>query len=134
MGQYLQDIQSSHSKSSNLKYTKLMLQPYLEPSDAKLSIHEKQFIFAARSRMLDVLDNFKAGKKSVQCRACDMHPEDQPHLILCDKLCSNEMTTSLPVYEDLFSDDPHKVAKLGRLLMTKHDKLKKIINNKPDAP
>merc|ERR1712079_998657 len=94
--QYLQDIQSSHSKSSNLKYTKLMLQPYLEPSDAKLSIHEKQFIFAARSRMLDVLDNFKAGKKSVQCRACDIHPEDQPHLILCDKLSDNEVANSLP--------------------------------------
>ena len=54
--------------------------------------------------------------------------------IECDKLSSHEMTTSLPVYEDIFSDDPLKVAKIGRLLMTKHDKLKKIINNKPDAP
>ena len=61
--QYLQIIQSSHSKAKNLKYSKIMLQPYLQPSDAKLSINEKQFIFTARSRMMDVLDNYKTGEK-----------------------------------------------------------------------
>ena len=61
--QYLQTIQSSHSKAKNLKYSKIMLQPYLQPSDAKLSINEKQFIFTARSRMMDVLDNYKTGEK-----------------------------------------------------------------------
>merc|ERR1719418_80469 len=36
---YLQTLQSSHSKSKNLSYsyTNMMLQPYLEPSEAKLS-------------------------------------------------------------------------------------------------
>ena len=131
---YLQTLQSSHSKSKNLSYTKMMLQPYLEPSDAKLSIHEKQFIFSARSRMMDVLDNFKTGKKSVQCRACDKSPEHQAHLLLCDQLSDNEVADSLPDYENIFSDDPQKVAKIGRQLKTKYGKLKKVINNKPDAP
>ena len=132
---YLQNLQSSHTKSKNLKYSALMLQPYLEPnSDIKLSIHEKQFIFSARSRMMDVLDNFKNGKKSLLCRACGKSQENQAHLLLCDKLSGNELTNSLPEYEDIFSDDPHKVAKIGRQLKTKFDKLKKIFYSKPDAP
>ena len=132
--QYLQTIQSSHSKAKNLKYSKIMLQPYLQPSDAKLSIAEKQFIFTARSRMMDVLDNFKTGKKSIQCRACDKSPESQAHLLLCDQLADNEISSTLPDYNDIFSDNPQEIAKIGRQLKTKHDKLKKIVNNKPDAP
>ena len=131
---YLQTLQNSHSKSKNLSYSKMMLQPYLEPSDAKLSIHEKQFIFSARSRMMDVLDNFKTGKMSLQCRACDKSPEHQEHLLLCDKLSDNEVTNSLPEYKDIFCNDPQKVAKIGRQLKNKYEKLKKVINNKPDAP
>merc|ERR1719418_367579 len=131
---YLQTLQGSHSKSKNLSYTKMMLQPYLEPSEAKLSIHEKQFIFSARSRMMDVLDNFKTGKKSIQCRACDKSAESQAHLLLCDQLADNEITSILPDYNDIFGDNPQEIAKIGRQLKTKHEKLKKIVNNKPDAP
>ena len=132
--QYLQTIQSSHSKSKNLKYSMMKMQPYLEPSDAKLSIHEKQFIFSARSRMMDLLDNFKTGKGSLLCRACDADQESQPHLLQCNRLSDNDLTSSLPEYPDLFCDDVQKIANIGRLLKTKHEKFKKIINNKPDAP
>ena len=37
-------------------------------------------------------------------------------------------------YNDIFGDNPQEIAKIGRQLKTKHDKLKKIVNNKPDAP
>ena len=108
------------------------MQPYLEPSDAKLSIHEKQFIFSARSRMMDLLDNFKTGKGSLLCRACDK--ERKSHLLQCNRLADNDLTSSLPEYQDLFCDDLQKIAKIGRLLKSKHENFKKIINNKPGAP
>merc|ERR1712079_188179 len=124
----------SHSKSKNLKYSIMKMQPYLEPNEAKLSIHEKQFIFSARSRMVDLLDNFKTGKGSLLCRACDKVQESQSHLLQCNRLSDNDLTSSLPQYQDLFCDDVQKIANMGRLLKTKHEKFKKIINNNPDAP
>ena len=130
---YLQSLQSNHSKSKNIKYTNITLQPYLQPSDAKLSIQEKKFIFAARARMLDVLCNFKTGKKSLQCRACDKAQEDQIHLMQCEKLSSSEISNDLPQYDDIFCDNTPKVAKIGRILRTKLKSFKKIINQ-PDAP
>ena len=123
---YLQTLQSSHSKSKNLKYYTLKLQPYLEPSEEKLSIHEKQFIFSARSRMMDVLDNYKNGKDSILCRACEKLPESQAHLLQCDQLSDKELADSLPEYNNIFSDNPQQVAKIGRQLKTKFDKLKKL--------
>ena len=133
--QYLQSLQQMHSKSRNLKYSSIALQPYLAPSDLKLSIQEKQFLFSARSRMLDVLCNYKDGKKTLQCRACDKFPEDQPHLIQCEKLSGNDVTENLPNYDDIFSDNVNQLAKIGRLLKTKHEKLKQAIkHNQANAP
>ena len=37
-------------------------------------------------------------------------------------------------YNDIFGDNPQEIAKIGRQLKTKHDKLKKIVWKKPDAP
>ena len=133
--EYLQSLQQMHSKSKNLKYSSIALQPYLAPSDLKLSIQEKQFLFSARSRMLDVLCNYKDGKKTLQCRACDKFPEDQPHLIQCEKLSGNDVTENLPNYDDIFSDNVNQLAKIGRLLKTKHEKLKQAIkHNQANAP
>ena len=85
--------------------------------------------------MLDVLCNYKDGKKTLQCRACDKFPEDQPHLIQCEKLSENEMTENLPNYDDIFSDNVYQLAKIGRLLKTKHEKLKQVIKqNQANAP
>ena len=83
---------------------------------------------------MDVLDNYKNGKKSIQCRACDKSPESQAHLLLCDQLSEKELTSSLPDYNNIFCDNPQEIARIGRQLKTKFDKLKKIINKKPDAP
>ena len=94
------------------------MQPYLAPSDVKLSIQEKQFLFSVRSRMLDGND----GKKTLQCSA--EFPEEQPHLIQWDKLSENEVTENLPKYNDIYSDNVCQLAKIGRLLKAKHEKLK----------
>ena len=55
-------------------------------------------------------------------------------LLLCDQLSDNELTSSLPEYNDIFGDNPQEIAKIGRQLKSKHDKLKKKNNNKTDAP
>ena len=133
--EYLKLQQNSHSKSRNLVYSGLKLQPYLAPNAAKLSIQEKQSIFCTRSRMMDVLCNYKSGKKSLQCRACDKSPEEQVHLIKCEKLSVNELTRCIPEYNDLFSENVDKVAQIGRLLKEKFEMLKKIIKqNQAKAP
>ena len=111
------------------------MQPYLAPSEGKLSIQEKQFIFSARSRMMDVLCNFKDGKKSLQCRACGRFPEEQAHLLQCEKLDDNELTENLPQYVDIFSDNVMKLAKIGRVIKAKHEKFKKLLTqNEANAP
>ena len=57
------------------------------------------------------------------------------YLIQCSRLSNNDLTCSLPQYQNLFCDDVQKIAKIGRLLLkSKHKNFKKIIHNKPDAP
>ena len=85
--------------------------------------------------MIDVLCNYKDGKKTLQCRACDKFPEDQLHLIQCEKLSENEMIVNLPNYDDIFSDNVYQLAKIGRLIKSKHEKLKQVIKqNQANAP
>ena len=73
--------------------------------------------------------------ESLQCRACDKAPEDQAHLTQCEKLSENEITEKLPQYTDIFSDSVEKIAKLGRLLKEKHEKLKLVIKqDQANAP
>ena len=58
---YLVQLQQTHNKSKNVKYEELKLQDYLSPKN-EMTIKEKSFVFAARTRMMDVKGNFKQGK------------------------------------------------------------------------
>ena len=58
---YLVQLQQTHNKSKNVKYEELKLQCYLTPKN-EMTIKEKSFVFAARTRMIDVKGNFKQGK------------------------------------------------------------------------
>ena len=59
---FLTTLKSTHWKARNIKHEKLHLQAYLQSGTNNLSINENQFIFAARTRMLDLRGNFKIGK------------------------------------------------------------------------
>ena len=72
--QYLSQLQETHTKSQNIKYKTLNLQDYLKPG-YNLTIKEKAFIFAARTRMIDLLANFKQGKTDLSCRKCHDYEE-----------------------------------------------------------
>ena len=121
---YLKNLQATHSKSKDIDYKELTLQEYLMPGN-KLTIQQKCFIFAARSRMIDVYCNFKLGRTDFLCRKCKSFDEDQKHLLSCSALQNNCMiqTTNIPEYEHLFSADSRKVAAIGSILMSQFKKL-----------
>ena len=84
--------QREHSKGKEIVYKDLGLQEYLK-LNSPLSIEEKQFLFAARTRGLDLKNNFKQGKKDLRCRLCRGHIEDQQSLLTCPAL-NNVQDTS----------------------------------------
>ena len=57
------------------------------------------------------------------------------HLIHCENLSENEVTENLPNYDDIFSNNVYQLAKIGRLIKAKHEKLKQVIKlNQANAP
>ena len=121
---YLRDIQSGHSKTRNLEYSGLQLQPYLS-SMRSTSIKQKALTFKLRARMLEVADNFKTGKNDLLCKCCKKQIETQKHLLFCEKLMDNGLVADLPMYEDLFSQDADKIENISNILINKYEKFKK---------
>ena len=93
--QHLIKLQGEHSKSQNIKYQSLQLQDYLK-AGSNLTIQEKIFIFAARTRMINLYCNFKQGKSDLKCRKCHVFDETQEHLLICQALSDNSLMTSTP--------------------------------------
>ena len=86
-----------------------------------MTITQKQFLFAARSRMIDLRANFKFGKSDVSCRACHQTEENQEHLLECPELQDNEVAQSVVLYSDIFGDNSEKLAVISKIL---HKRLK----------
>ena len=114
---YLKNLQQTHSKARPLQYEKLMLQDYLK-SENQMSIKEKTFTFAVRTRMINLKSNFKVGQKDLKCRLCDIHEEDQQGLLICTAL-NSEPTRTIPPYSDLFSEKKEKITKIDMILKDK---------------
>ena len=94
-----------------------------------MTINDKSFAFAARSRMIDVKCDFKFGKSDLKCRKCFVQDESQEHLLTCSALVDNEVTQSsqIPQYESLFGDNPKKIKQISTILNTKF----KLLNSNP---
>ena len=108
--EYLLSVKETHSKSKDLHYSDFQMQDYLKPG-SNMTIRDKCFVFAARSRMLDVNANFKIGKADIICRKCLKHDEDQQHLLSCPELNDNSilLASSNIEYDHLFSNDIKKI-------------------------
>ena len=126
---YLTDLKTTHSKARNILHQKLQLQSYLGSSENNLSIQEKQFIFAARTRMLDLKGNFKSSESDLSCRKCRKETESQEHLLICEALLDLNPVVNTPRYEDIFGVDTEKITRTGRILKEKYKLFKK-----PSAP
>ena len=93
-----------------------------------MTLTQKQFLFAARSRMIDLRANFKFGKSDVSCRACHQTEENQEHLLECPEspeLQDNEVAQSVVLYSDIFGDNSEKLAEISKIL---HKKIKILKN------
>ena len=123
--EYLIKLKENHSKAKNLQYTELNMQEYLK-SGSNMTIRDKCFIFTARTRMLDLKANFKAGRNDISCEKCGNHDEDQQHLLSCPELNDNcvSLATSTIEYDHLFSNDIKKVEAIGKVLDVKFKQLK----------
>ena len=111
--------QKEHSKGKEIIYKDLGLQEYLK-LNSPLSIEEKQFLFAARTRGLNLKNNFKQGKTDLKCRLCSGHIEDQQSLLTCPAL-NNVQDNQQLEYSDLFSDRMDKLTLIAKLLKSKFE-------------
>ena len=95
------------------------MEEYLKPGN-NLTIQEKQFIFKARTKMINVKSNFKIGQSDLNCRKGCAVTEDQQHILHC-KAISDDCLSNLnaPLYDDLFGDEVNKISIVGRILMTR---------------
>ena len=96
-----------------------------------------KFIFHARSRMLDVRENFKNKyTKTSTLTKCPLGCADldnQEHLLLCTKIENSSLISMKyqPNYQDLFSQASDKQIKIGIILQERLEK-RKIILQKMD--
>ena len=126
---YLAEIKETHSKVRTIKHSELKLQSFLASNQGEMTIKEKQFAFAARTRMLDLKTNFKAGAADTTCRRCEREEETQEHLLYCPALSDSSIVQGLPLYSDILEENSTKIATISRILC---DKYKSFL--KPSAP
>ena len=128
--EYLQQCQQSHSKSKHVIYHKLEMDEYLK-SGNNLTIQEKQFIFKARTHMLNARCNFKTGLSNINCRHGCSELEEQVHILQCSSISDNQVSSlNTPDYCELFGHDVKKISTVGRILMTRS---KIFFQDKPSA-
>ena len=129
---YLNKIKAKHSKVNHIIHKNLELQNYLQ-SSKQVNTRLSKFIFHARSRMLDVKENFRNRYFNTNTpRNCPLkctELDTQQHLLRCDKI-ENEGIIShnyQPKYQDLFEEDFEKQRKIALILMENFTKRKQLI-------
>ena len=104
-----------HTKVANIKHTQIQIREYL--NSVEVSIHEAKFVFALRSRMLDLKVNFRGKYNDIVCPCCNLEEDSQQHLLTCTKLSTDGLiVSSLPNYEQLFSEDVAQQVAITRII------------------
>ena len=107
---YLQNLQSSHSKVKHIGYEKLEMQNYIK-SDL-LTTDEKQLLFALRTATINVRANFRGAHPNTNCNLCLQNvPQTSSYLLDCaailtesDKIMNNDRVQ----LEHVFGDVEHQ--------------------------
>ena len=107
----LTEKKNAYKKLENLVYDRLEPQSYL--NDEKITLEEKKLIFQFRTRMINVGNNYKAGRSSVICPLCSLHFDSQDDLLLCPAIRSKIKTTENlnDIYESSISMKSVKLLK-----------------------
>ena len=118
---YLNEIKAKHTKVSHILHKELKTQNYLKASgnnDTKLS----KFIFHARTRMLDVKENYRNRyvneRTQTNCALGCAELDTQEHLLFCKKLDIQNLIAKKqqPKYQDLFSENSQKQSDIASIL------------------
>ena len=81
---YLNTVKQGHSKVLHINHTVLEMADYLQPNGIINS--EAKFLFMVRSRMLEVRKNFEGKHTNTLCPLCEVEPDTQQHLLVCEEL------------------------------------------------
>ena len=102
----LNEVKLKHSKTENLKLTKIIPAEYL--SSKNLNLEEIQTLYKLRTRMISVKMNFKSQhKENIWCETCQLFPETQQHLTVCPvikKKCSQLIDYSMMNHQMIFQN------------------------------
>ena len=74
----------TYKKLNGLNYYEFKIQNYLLSKD--YSLEEKTLIFKYRTRILNLGENFRAGREYVVCPLCKQHKDSQNNLLNCPTL------------------------------------------------
>ena len=109
-------LEKQGSKGKEILYTHLEMAEYLLPCHNKISVGEKQEIFAMRNRMVDIPQN--NGNKSIKC-ICN-ETENMKHIYICEIL--SEKSEHQVEYEEIYNgnfDQQKQVFEIFRKNMEK---------------
>ena len=98
------DLKETHSKTTNLKYSKFEQQAYLKSSS--VPIHKAKSLFKFRTRMNKVKANYKTSHADLTCPLCLQVEDRDDHLLQCSIIKENSTKIRLNItskYMDIFS-------------------------------
>ena len=87
------------SKGKEIEYTEPKMAEYLQPTNDKLSIDEKQRLFSIRNRIFEISSNFSKSNAKTICLCCET--ENMKHIFVCEIL--NEETVQNELYENIYN-------------------------------
>ena len=129
---YLNKIKEKHTKVNHIIHKNLKLKNYLLASK-QINTKLSRLIFHARSRMLDVKENFRNKYLNTRTpRNCPLDCREldtQEHILWCDKIESENIVSknNQPDYQDLFEEDCEKQKKIAAILLERFTKRKQNI-------
>ena len=111
---FLEDLKENHSKTEKLFEYKL--QNYL--TSQNLSTEQKKLLFSLRTRSIHVKTNYRNKYKfNMICSLCDDKTEEESelHLLRCSSTVAEVGQIGDSKYEDIFSPDVTKQAKITEI-------------------
>ena len=112
-------------KGKEIIYTKIEMADYLLPN-SKLSINEKQRLFAIRNQMVDIPNHFSSENKKYLCICGE--EENLPHIYVCERLNETEIE-KLP-YEKIYTGNVEEQRKILEKMENNLQVREKNINEK----
>ena len=130
------DKNKETSKTKEVKFEKLEMQPFLKTNKLSSNTSDTtklgKFIFALRSRMVELRGNFSSKSTNTNSKLCAEHLDSQQNLLICKSLNTNNAMVAAPSrYDDLFCDDVEKQMMIGILLRDKVERRTSLLKKTP---